>query len=78
MTYSYDYPRPAMTTDAAVIDTRDGKMSILLIQRKGPPFAGDWALPGGFLDEGETLEACVARELREAGVSPPPLTLRVA
>jgi len=63
--HCYDWPRPAVTTDIAVFAARDGVSSILLIRRKGPPFAGSWALPGGFLDEDETLEACAARELRE-------------
>ena len=65
MAHCYDWPRPAVTTDIAVFAMRDGQLSILLIRRKGAPFAGDWALPGGFLDEDETLEACAARELRE-------------
>lgn len=63
--HCYDWPRPAVTTDIAVFAERDGLASILLIQRKHDPFAGAWALPGGFLDEGETLEACAARELHE-------------
>lgn len=63
--YCYDWPRPAVTTDIAVFADRDGAPSILLIQREQNPFAGSWALPGGFHDEGETLEACAARELHE-------------
>lgn len=63
--HCYDWPRPAVTTDIAVFSDRDGQASILLIQRRHEPFAGAWALPGGFLDEGETLEACAARELAE-------------
>ncbi len=63
--YSYDWPRPSVTTDIAVFADRGEVASILLIQRKHEPFAGAWALPGGFLDAGETLEACAARELRE-------------
>lgn len=63
--HCYDWPRPAVTTDIAVFSDRDGRASILLIQRRHNPFAGAWALPGGFLDEDETLEACAARELAE-------------
>ena len=63
--HCYDWPRPAVTTDIAVFSERGGVASILLIQRGHEPFAGSWALPGGFLDEGETLEACAARELAE-------------
>lgn len=40
-------------------------MEMLLIQRKHPPFQGHWALPGGFVDEGETLEQAAAREVEE-------------
>ncbi|NML20256.1 NUDIX hydrolase [Pseudoflavitalea sp. G-6-1-2] len=40
-------------------------VSILLIQRKYPPFKNAWAIPGGFLLPEETLEDAVRRELRE-------------
>jgi 8-oxo-dGTP diphosphatase len=47
------------------------KLQVLLIERRGEPFAGKWALPGGFLRQGETLEQAVGRELaEEAGVLP--------
>lgn len=76
MTYSYDWPRPALTTDIVVFDRRDGVQSILLIRRGGEPFAGCWALPGGFLEEDETLETCAARELNEeTGLVAGPLRL---
>lgn len=65
MTHCYDWPRPALTTDVAVFADCYGEASILLIQRRRGPFAGCWALPGGFLEEDETLEACAARELKE-------------
>ena len=59
--HCYDWPRPAVTTDIVVLRGEE----ILLIRRAHAPFEGSWALPGGFLDEGETLEACAARELME-------------
>lgn len=65
MAASYDYPRPSLTTDVALFRVADRRLELLLIRRKNPPFQGDWALPGGFLDEGETLDACAARELAE-------------
>ena len=76
MAHCYDWPRPAVTTDVAVFAERNGETSILLIQRGGEPFAGCWALPGGFLEEDETLEACAARELKEeTGLEVGPLSL---
>ena len=55
-----DHEQPRLTVDAVVIDTRD---RVLLVERKNPP--PGWALPGGFVDPEETVEAAVARELRE-------------
>lgn len=66
MSYSYKYPRPALTVDAAVFrKDKTGSFEVLLIQRDRPPFEGGWALPGGFVDMDETLEKAVARELAE-------------
>lgn len=62
--YSYDYPRPALTVDV-VLATREARPRVLLIQRKHDPFAGKWALPGGFVDEGERLADAARRELQE-------------
>jgi 8-oxo-dGTP diphosphatase len=62
--YTYDYPRPAVTVDIVVV-SRGRRPRVLLIRRRHDPFAGAWAIPGGFVDEGETLEAAARRELRE-------------
>ncbi len=62
--FSYDYPRPALTVDV-VICTHEDRPRVLLIKRKSEPFAGRWALPGGFVDEGEKLADAARRELRE-------------
>jgi 8-oxo-dGTP diphosphatase len=65
MTYSYEYPRPAVTADIVIIKTVGNQNLVLLIERKFPPFEGMWALPGGFLNMDETLEEAALRELKE-------------
>jgi len=62
--YTYDYPRPAVTVDIVAL-SRDSEPQALLIRRKHEPFAGLWAIPGGFVEMEETLEAAARRELRE-------------
>jgi 8-oxo-dGTP diphosphatase len=63
--HCYEYPRPALTVDCAVFGLDDGELKVLLIQRDLPPFAGRWALPGGFVNVDEDLEAAARRELEE-------------
>jgi 8-oxo-dGTP diphosphatase len=53
---------PLLTVDCAVFDA---KGRVLLIRRARPPFKGCYALPGGFVDVGETVEAACRRELME-------------
>ncbi len=65
MPYTYNFPRPAVTVDIILLRVGSNGPEVLLIRRGHPPFAGHWALPGGFVDEGETLEAAAARELQE-------------
>jgi 8-oxo-dGTP diphosphatase len=65
MPYIYKYPRPALTVDCVVFGFGEGDLQLLLIQRDKPPFAGKWALPGGFVQMGESLEDAALRELQE-------------
>jgi len=62
--FRYDYPRPAVTVDVVIVST-DARPRVLLIRRKNEPFAGMWAIPGGFVDMDETLDAAARRELLE-------------
>jgi len=65
MQYTYDYPRPALTVDAVVFCGPAEARKLLLVKRGAEPFRGCWALPGGFVDEGERLVEAVRRELAE-------------
>ena len=76
------FERPSVTADIAVFTIRTeasdnyrqdarAKLSLLLIRRGAHPFLGAWALPGGFLQPGETVEQCAMREItEETGVTP--------
>lgn len=55
----------ALTTDVVIFTIRDERLSVLLLKRSREPFAGDWALPGGFVGLGEGLDECAARMLGE-------------
>lgn len=65
MSYTYEYARPALTTDCVVFGLDDEDLKVLLIQRDIPPYEGRWALPGGFVRVGEDIDASARRELRE-------------
>ena len=65
MSYTYKYPRPALTADCVVFGLDDENLKILLIQRDNEPFEGQWALPGGFAQVGEPVEKTAMRELEE-------------
>jgi ADP-ribose pyrophosphatase YjhB (NUDIX family) len=76
-TYNQEnYDRPSLAVDMAVFTIKSKEvsnirkltqkqLSLLLIKRGEPPFANSWALPGGFLRRGETLETAAYRELKE-------------
>jgi ADP-ribose pyrophosphatase YjhB (NUDIX family) len=55
---------PIPTVDIIIeIESEDGRQGIVLIKRKNPPYG--WALPGGFVDYGESLEEAAIREAKE-------------
>lgn len=58
-------PTVSLTADIVLLALKDGEAHVLLIQRKNPPFQGCWALPGGYVDDGETSEQAAERELAE-------------
>jgi len=63
--FCYEYPRPAFTCDAAVFAGPADARKVLLVKRGAEPFAGCWALPGGFVDEDERPMDAARRELAE-------------
>jgi 8-oxo-dGTP diphosphatase len=65
MSYTYTYPRPAITVDIIITRLHRNQKQILLIRRKNQPFRNKWALPGGFLNMDERLKDAALRELSE-------------
>lgn len=65
MNYRYQHPHPALTTDIVIFTIKDDRLKVLLIRRAGEPFKENWALPGGFVEIDEDLEAAAVRELAE-------------
>ena len=55
-------PYPKITVDAIILFDKE---SIVLIKRKNPPYKDYWAIPGGFVELGETIENAVMREAKE-------------
>jgi 8-oxo-dGTP diphosphatase len=67
-TKTYDpseFPAFAVTVDVVVLTMANGQLHVLLVQRGVDPFAGMWAIPGGFKRPDETLDEAAQRELNE-------------
>jgi 8-oxo-dGTP diphosphatase len=60
-----DYPRIDVTVDVVALAPVDGQTHLLVVRRGNPPFEGQWALPGGYLEVDEDLAVSAARELAE-------------
>ncbi len=65
MTFSYRYARPALAVDCVVFGLDEEDLKVLLVRRDLEPFAGRWALPGGFVRLDETVDDAARRELAE-------------
>lgn len=65
MDYRYEYPRPSFACDTVVFCGPAETRKILLVRRAAAPYEGQWALPGGFVDEGERPVEAARRELAE-------------
>lgn len=64
--YTYEFPRPGLTVDLVILyNDHDAGTKILLIKRRNDPYKDYWALPGGYVEEGEDLEQAARRELEE-------------
>ena len=64
-TYTYEYPRPAITVDCVIFGFAENQLKILLTKRNIEPYLGEWALPGGFIGMDETADECACRKLKE-------------
>ena len=54
-----------VTVDVVIFTVRDGGLHVLLVRRAAAPYAGRYAIPGGFVHENESLDAAARRELAE-------------
>ncbi len=67
MSFTYEFERPGLTVDGVIfgLDLDEEVLKVVLVERDVEPFAGMWAIPGGFVRNGESLEQAALRELRE-------------
>ena len=59
------YHRPSVTVDVVIFALVEDDLRVLLVKRKYAPYAGFWAIPGGFVRIDESLEDAAVRELAE-------------
>lgn len=59
------YERPSVTVDVLMMSLRQRDLQVLLVKRRSWPYEGMWAVPGGFVNIDESLEAAAKRELKE-------------
>ena len=73
---SSKYEKPSVTVDMVIFTlSQANTLSVLLIKRGGFPYRGCWAIPGGFVEMWESIDAAAARELKEeTGISDLPMT----
>lgn len=57
------FPAPSHASTAVVLQVRAGTLHALAWRREKDPYEGDWALPGGYLEPDESLEASIQRHL---------------
>ena len=67
MSFTYEFERPGLTVDGVIfgLDLDEAILKVVLVERDVEPFEGMWAIPGGFVRNGESLEDAALREVRE-------------
>ena len=61
----HKFKKPSVTADIVIFTINENDLKVLLVKRKIAPFKDNWALPGGFVREDESLENAAKRELEE-------------
>ena len=65
MKYTTPYVPPILTVDAVIFQVTNGALEVLLLKRPHDPFAGEWALPGGYNAKGETTTEALSRVVQQ-------------